>query len=166
MEEGKDVNVKDGAGLTPLHFAIHHDGDAELIKALLDAGADVLAADTLGLTPLHFALNRGVSLEAIKSLSDAGADINAPSAKGLKPLHMMAWAWDQGMERNPDWEQLKDILAGLEFDVDTTDGLGRTALQYAAAHAIWSSCGFCWLWARMSTCRMAGHDIIALGGAA
>ena len=52
LEHGAAVNVRDGADVTPLHFAVlgKHAAVVELLAA---NGADVNAADNAGRTPLH-----------------------------------------------------------------------------------------------------------------
>jgi uncharacterized caspase-like protein len=57
LSEGADVNAKDKAGLTALHFAASQ-GGKDAAQLLLDRGADINAKDYVGATPLHYATRR------------------------------------------------------------------------------------------------------------
>ena len=85
---GKDVRVRDKAGLTPLHLEVKRAQDTEVINALLKAGADVNAADKLGYTPLHLAVAYRRSLPVVKALLEAGADTEIKDRFGHTPLHI------------------------------------------------------------------------------
>jgi ankyrin repeat protein len=54
IEEGADVNEKDGRGITPLGVAVGFNR-IPCVKALLAAGANVRLADARGSTVLHYA---------------------------------------------------------------------------------------------------------------
>ena len=49
-----DINIPDGHGMTPLHFAAQA-GNAEFVSILLRLGANKLAADMEGNIPRHYA---------------------------------------------------------------------------------------------------------------
>jgi ankyrin repeat protein len=53
-EHGADVNVRDGWGYTPLHYAAVH-GENDLIEYLVSKGADVTVASRLGQSPVDLA---------------------------------------------------------------------------------------------------------------
>lgn len=72
---------------TPLFYPIL-EGEAEIIKCLLDCGASInlnLKYDDTVLTPLHCAIVEGC-FEIIKLLVKRGADLEAKSAKGKTAL--------------------------------------------------------------------------------
>ena len=48
-----DVDVRDSEQQTPLHWAAHHNWDADVVQFLLSNGANVRAIDKLQETPLH-----------------------------------------------------------------------------------------------------------------
>src|SRR6202034_1663812 len=68
-------------------------GNALIIKALIDAGADANEKLPLGRTPLMVAARTG-NVDAIQVLLDHGADVNAKETlRGTTPL---MWAADEG----------------------------------------------------------------------
>ena len=70
---------------TPLHYAAKA-GDAEVVRALIDAGENVNAQNNCGGTPLHSATVFGHS-DVVRILIEAGADVNARDAEQQKPLY-------------------------------------------------------------------------------
>jgi ankyrin repeat protein len=81
---GKDVNMQDAEGRTPLHFAAAHN-NTKIMQALLDAGADPAKGDSKSNAPLHYATGYG-RVDAVGILLDAGADIKGQNATGKTPL--------------------------------------------------------------------------------
>ena len=108
LDDGTEVNVKDGTGRTPLHSAVWN-GHKEIAKLLITAGADVNAKDSDDDTPLDEAVSEGEKeianllrkhggkhgtihsavsggdVEAVKKFLSAGADVNA-KRYGWTPL--------------------------------------------------------------------------------
>jgi hypothetical protein len=56
IQHGAKVNVHDGSGWTPLHWAEHHHDDS-ISQLLLEAGADPQAKDVAGRTPAQVAIH-------------------------------------------------------------------------------------------------------------
>ena len=50
MDSGADVNARDEAGDTPLHYAAYF-GELAVIRLLVERGADVSALNSYGRTP-------------------------------------------------------------------------------------------------------------------
>src|SRR5215204_7265974 len=60
LKAGADVNVKEGDGITPLHFAAFN-GHTAIAEQLIADGAEVDVKDCYGRTPLHLAASKGHS---------------------------------------------------------------------------------------------------------
>ena len=82
LDAGTDVNAKDSARWTPLHYAAAN-GHKEVVELLIARGADVNAKDVNGGTPLHIAAFRDQK-ETAKLLIAKGADVNAKMVSGAK----------------------------------------------------------------------------------
>jgi putative ABC transport system substrate-binding protein len=79
------VNLRDGMGLTTLHYAAAK-GALETTKKLLEMGADPNSADERGVTPLHLAALKG-QIEAAKILLAGGAKINFKDSLGATAVN-------------------------------------------------------------------------------
>ena len=83
LEQGAHVDQIDQQGIWPLFLAAQN-GDAEVVRALLDGGADANKARTDdGTTPLLIAAEKGhVGVACALLESGAGADVNAARSDG------------------------------------------------------------------------------------
>jgi ankyrin repeat protein len=89
VQQGADVNVAQGDGMTALHWAADH-GDSAMTELLVKAHANVNATTRdAGYTPLQLASRKG-SAGVVRSLLKAGADAKAVSASGATVLHLAA----------------------------------------------------------------------------
>jgi ankyrin repeat protein len=88
LENGVDVNVKNEAGLTPLHVAVIGD-DEELVRLLITSGADINArmSNRLARTPLHIAAVRGYKKLVALLVAD-GAYVSIKDGQGRTPLDL------------------------------------------------------------------------------
>ena len=138
IEGGADVNVTDGDGGTPLHYATKRGHtvqlptaiiqvliavDTEIVKLLINAGADVNKEDD-GYTALHFATDMGHT-EIVKLLINAGADVNIKDgpAYGRTPLHYATYK---------GYTEIVQLLIDAGVNVNIKDGHGRTPLHMAS----------------------------------
>lgn len=124
VNQGANVNVAQGDGMTALHWAAVHD-HADLVGILAEAGAKLEAGTRIGgYTPLHVASREG-SAAAVKALLAAGANVHALNSVGVTPLHLA------GMAGTP--EAITALLArGAQVDA-REPAYGRTPLMLAAA---------------------------------
>ncbi|QQR49313.1 ankyrin repeat domain-containing protein [bacterium] len=67
ISNDEDVNTRDGAGNTPLHFA----QSIDCVEVLVKNGADANVTNLIGNTPLHYAVYRN-SLPIVKYLVEQG----------------------------------------------------------------------------------------------
>ena len=126
IDQGADVNVPQGDGMTALHWAAER-GDDAMIRTLLDAGADVGAVTRIGdYTPLHLASRAG-SGAAVESLLEANSDPEAPTSTGAAlPIHFAAASGSAGAIA---------ALARHGAEVDAPESeWGQTPLMFAAAN--------------------------------
>ena len=125
LEEGADVNLAQGDGMTALHWAAEA-GDVEMVGVLLYAGAKLEGVTRIGdYTPLHVASEAGHG-EVVRALLEAGADVEARRAfAGTTPLHFAAASGS-----------VSSIDALVEFgaDIDARESeWGQTPLIFAAS---------------------------------
>ncbi|GLC47900.1 hypothetical protein PLESTB_000037800 [Pleodorina starrii] len=81
------VNLKNSAGLTPLHIASHQ-GQAAFVKELLVHGAQHDTPDTRGNIPLHLAAEQGSVEAVVELLAGRKASVKAKNKDGQTPLHV------------------------------------------------------------------------------
>lgn len=88
VKDGRDINVAESNGTTPLHWAVHY-GTLDLARQLLDAGADVNASNHYGSTPIMEAAVLA-DYGMMKLLLESGADPNTRNPDGQTPLMVVA----------------------------------------------------------------------------
>lgn len=100
LAAGHDVMERSKVGETPLHTA-GISGNADVVRALLDAGADPDARTNGGpylkMTPTHWMVF-GKHAAGLAALIKAGADINAQNTQGKTPMDMAVSMNQHGVE--------------------------------------------------------------------
>lgn len=80
------VNMRDGFGNTPLHYAATFKGCKTVVKKLIEVGAEVNAINMDGDTPLHLAVINNSAIAA-RCLVDAGAKVDITNNLCQEPIH-------------------------------------------------------------------------------
>ena len=116
------ISVADGIGAqnerkeTPLHHAVRHSENAEVIKELINAGADVNAKEADDWTPLHYAAQWNPSIEVIRELIKAGADASAKNNAGKTPYDLLSY-----YSTLKDDKEAKELLSRGKTSSDDND---------------------------------------------
>lgn len=122
ISSGTDVNVAQGDGTTPLHWAVYKI-DAELVARLLARGAKPNVVNAYGSSPLAEAV-KIADAGLVRPLLDAGADAQAPNLDGQTPLMLAARAGTL---------EVAELLVERGADVNAREAWrGQTALMWAA----------------------------------
>jgi ankyrin repeat protein len=90
---GRTVERDGQHGWTPLHVAVA-EGQADVVRVLVDAGADLTARTEHRRTPLHIAFEKCPPLVA--TLREMGTDVDAPSAAYLDDVDRLTRHLDDG----------------------------------------------------------------------
>jgi ankyrin repeat protein len=113
VAKGANVNARSQAGRTPLMLAAAQDGNAAVVKFLLDRGADPKAEDATGATALLLAAESG-DAASLRLLIDKGGNVNARAGSGYGRTQFGA--------------------ASLSFNRPSRPQTGPNPLLLAAAH--------------------------------
>ena len=123
IQAGADVNARDDAGRSPLHYAAQYSDDPTIVTVLVGAMAEVDGRSDDGETPLHRAAQFNGNPGIIIALADSGADLNARRNDGKTPLHHAA--------RHQEDPEVVRMLLQAGADVNVTDEDGSTPLDDA-----------------------------------
>ncbi|RHZ47118.1 ankyrin repeat domain-containing protein [Aspergillus thermomutatus] len=128
LAHGADPSARDKEDRTPLHICCTN-GQAALLKTLIDAGADIDAPENgevdlgaEGQTPLHNAILRGQT-ECAKIVLEAGADPNVAYGTGQRIMNSAVFGGQT---------ELVQLMLENGADVNGADRPGMTPLMYAA----------------------------------
>ena len=123
--EGADVNLAQGDGTTPLHWAAYH-LDAELVERLIAEGARANTANRYGATPLGEAV-KAANARIVRALLEAGAEVDAANADGETALMLAAKTGSK---------EVLSLLIEAGADVNAREAWReQTALMWAAEAA-------------------------------
>jgi len=147
IEGSININVSDGHGYTPLHYAVQND-HKEIVELLISKNADVNAKNRSGQTPLHIASDGG-NKDIVELLLSKGADINATDHRGQSPLHqavsnghkdivelLIAKGDDVSLHQAARFGTLSKVKSLIEevADINAKDTSGQTPLHYAVEY--------------------------------
>lgn len=118
-----DIHEADENGWTPLHYAAF-EGDASILRVLVNSDPIVDACTSHGQTPLHFAVMSG-SLECVSLLIKHKANVNSKTTfEEMTPLHM---ACERG------FKAVASFLLDKGANVHALNAIERTPLHSAAS---------------------------------
>ena len=137
---GRTVDRDGQGGWTPLHVAVA-EGQADVVRALVEAGADLTARTEFNRTPLHVALQ--LHPELVPLLRDLGAHVDAPSAAYLGETDQLARHLDDGTDPNDrtsgadllSWAAFGGAEATVQLLLDRGADADTGALHFAAGGA-------------------------------
>jgi ankyrin repeat protein len=135
IEHGADINVRTQQGQTPLMVAARRNGNADLVRLLLEKGADT---KTPGDTTLIPAAQSG-DVDIMRLLIENGANVNCVSPRiGETPLYHAAASGNvaavrllvaKGANPNAGLKNLTRVLGGATMDIGISK---QTPLMWAA----------------------------------
>ncbi|MEM1211738.1 MAG: ankyrin repeat domain-containing protein [Planctomycetota bacterium] len=129
LAAGAEVNARNFAGLTALHYAARY-GHAGLIPRIIEAGGDPNDAEARHqITPLLVAAYAGQA-GTVRALLQAGARHDQADQRGSLPLHL-AVQWPAG-----DPETVAALLDGGAVLEVPLSPLGNTLMQEAEAEVV------------------------------
>ncbi|KAH0794026.1 ankyrin repeat protein [Histomonas meleagridis] len=123
VEKGANVNAKNFAGYTALHWAAYTGRD-ETLLLLKQSGANIEARTEDGKTPLIMAAFRG-NIDFISELLKLKADINAVSCDGWNAMHYAIMS---------NQKATCNFLFSHNIDISPSDSKGRTMKEFAALY--------------------------------
>lgn len=106
-ERPEDLNVPDNAGNTPLQIASLN-GEASIVKFLLEAGCEINTKNIDKDTPLIDAVENG-HVDVVRLLLDAGANPRTVNASGDEPYELVPPELKE--EKEEDYEDIRKALA-------------------------------------------------------
>ena len=127
VSKGVNLNIKDSAGYTALHYAARN-GNFAVVKFLLEKGACVNCVTKSGKdTPLHRAAFVG-HLDIVKLLIRHGANIYIQNTDGQTCLHRSV--------QSSDCYDVTEYLLSHKNLKDIKDTKGKTANDYAGSEKL------------------------------
>jgi ankyrin repeat protein len=110
-----DPNVRDEAGVTPLHMACHYE-ESDIAALLLKHGADPNAKTDRGDTPLHWAASYGFA-QTVRILLKSGAHRDARNTDGRTATMIAALRKAAGSQGG--YDKVIELLSGRDMAMGT-----------------------------------------------
>lgn len=114
--KGAEVNKKDRAGNTALHYAIWFQAPIPVLELLLLHGADINSKNNRGFTPLHYASDHR-DITYISFLINNGANINVQDMHGDTLMHLLAFCSNRAGMPKIHVSFLKKIITNFQPDL-------------------------------------------------
>jgi ankyrin repeat protein len=126
LDQGVNVNTKNGAGSTLLSFALEQEERRwDIVRLLVERKADVNLTDNAGFAPLHHAVTKG-TVEQVAFLLDNGANVNAAKSDGWSVLMAVS---------GESYDALVRLLIERGADARAKLDTGKTVLMVAVGDA-------------------------------
>ena len=131
LRYGADVNQNDDQHDTPLHVAVNHEADIELIQILLSHGADVSSKNKQQMTPFHKACISGSHEYIAELVKYAKGPLSETDVYGRNGLHLALQNWNIFETDEALLDSIK-LIVNSGVDLNWQDDNGWTALHYAS----------------------------------
>eukprot|EP00002_Diphylleia_rotans_P003576 TRINITY_DN1246_c0_g1_i3.p1 TRINITY_DN1246_c0_g1~~TRINITY_DN1246_c0_g1_i3.p1 ORF type:complete len:1129 (+),score=201.52 TRINITY_DN1246_c0_g1_i3:275-3388(+) len=123
-QQGAQINDQDANGFRPLHYAAK-EGNAGMIKVLLELGADPLATSQQKTIALHWAVHSGKAEAVAALLTDRESSKQMIRAKDIDGSSAYLWGVESGSI------EILHLLEDAGFSADDADSKGITSLMIA-----------------------------------
>ncbi|XP_067668072.1 serine/threonine-protein phosphatase 6 regulatory ankyrin repeat subunit A-like [Haliotis asinina] len=124
VSRGCNLMVVDDRGRNILHAACLSD-NTDIVDDLLSRGiTDIESKDRMARTPVMYAAQKG-NRKVVDLLVSKGCNLSVPDDRGRNIIHTVC------LSDNTDI--VEDLLCRGIADTESTDGMGRTPVMYAAA---------------------------------
>ncbi|MFZ3585004.1 ankyrin repeat domain-containing protein [Loktanella sp. DJP18] len=131
--------ARDDQGNTPLHLAMVHSPETEIVRLLISLGANLESLNAKKESAIHALAAEGNAASHVAAFSAGGGDINDPAPDdackirdcATKPIHRVA--------KRPEAIGMLRAFLAAGADATAGDPSGRTPLHYAAEVSSWDA---------------------------
>lgn len=122
IDLGGKLNIPDKNKYYPVHYAAKESNNISILEYVLQETPSELQVTSQGNLPIHIAAEYNPNLEIIKTLLAHTKDPNVRNKQGVTPLMFAAKHQE---------EPILQYLLEQNADINETDAVGHTALQFA-----------------------------------